>query len=744
MDPRRRSGFPPRPALPVRFFPAPPRVRRLVLPALLLGLCVYPRLGTAQTATPARPVDFIQNLSLEELMKVRIVTATQVESDPFSLPFMTQAYSRRDLGRQHPRTLPHWLSEVPGVMVQKTANGQQSPYLRGLTGFRTLFLIDGIRLNNSVFRDGPNQYWGTVDALSVAQLEIVKGPGAVLYGSDSIGGTVNALTIGPRDYRSGDEASRAWHGFSGFRYSTAEDSHIARAEIAGALTDRTGALLGGSFKSFGDYRAGPALGRRPHTGYQERAYDAKLEHRFAPNVVLNLAYQALTQDDVWRTHSTPFGDTWLGLRPGTDRRRTVDQARQLTYTQLHATDLKGFVQEAHVSLSYQTQDEDQDRIRRDGRRELADLGVITLGATAQLHSATPVGRLVYGATYYHDHVDSANDRYLANGTFERSDPQGAVGDDSHYDLAGLYVQNQLPSWGPFTFSVRGRYDRAQARVGRMLDPLSNSVISLRRSWDSLVGSGRLSWQNGEHWLAFANIAQGFRAPNLSDLSRLDIAATGQIETPSASVSPERYVIHEVGLKYRKAGVGLEAALFRTQIQGMIIRVPSGRTFNGLAEVTKNNSGDGFIQGAEFQGHLQIGSAWVAQAAYTWMEGELTVFPTSSPNLQVREPISRLMPPTTRLALRYEPLNRPYSAELIHTLVGHQHNLSASDRLDTERIPPGGTPGYRVWTLRAAWKFPRNFTLSAALENLTDRDYRIHGSGINEPGRNLILSGTFKF
>jgi hemoglobin/transferrin/lactoferrin receptor protein len=49
-------------------------------------------------------------------------------------------------------------SEDPSVNVHKKFHGQGSPYLRGFTGFRTLFLIDGIRLNNAIFREDPNQY----------------------------------------------------------------------------------------------------------------------------------------------------------------------------------------------------------------------------------------------------------------------------------------------------------------------------------------------------------------------------------------------------------------------------------------------------------------------------------------------------------------------------------------------------------------------------------------------------------
>lgn len=723
----------------VPIHPARPCPR--LLPALVAFLLGAHAPAHAQSVAPSRSAipDDLKALSLEQLMEVKVVTATQIESDPFDLPFMASSRTTRDYERTLPRTLPQWLADEPGVMVQKTANGQSSPYIRGFTGFRTLFLIDGIRLNNSTFRDGPNQYWNTVDPLSVARLEIVKGPASVLYGSDSISGTVNALTAGPPQ----DGRASKWQTRALARLSSAEDSHTFRAETSGPLASQTHVFLGVTTKSFGDLRGGDDVGRQLHTSYGEYAWDTKLEHIFSPGLKLTVAHQSVAQDDIWRTHSTVFGTHWAGLSTGTDRERSIDQRRHLTYAQLHATQLTGFVEELRLSLSHHQQHEQQTRIRANLRRDVASTDVDTFGADFQLHSVTPVGRWVYGTTFYRDWVASNNDRYRSDGSFERSDIQGPVADDAIYDVVGLYAQDQLPSWGPVDFTVRGRYDSATARAGRLLDPLTGQPDTLDASWDSFVGSGRATLRAGQHWQWFAGGSQGFRAPNLSDLSRLDSAASGQIETPSTHVSPEYYFIREAGVKARYGRLELAAGYFHTQIDGMIIRSPTGRILGGLPEVTKRNSGDGFVHGFEFQARVPLSADWSLDSAFTSMDGELTVFPTADPRVRVREPVSRLMPLTTLVGFRYEPLTRPYWLSISCTVAGRQSKLSSSDRTDTERIPPGGTPGYTTWTLRGGWRVHRNFTLSATIENLTNEDYRIHGSGINEPGRNFVLSAIIQ-
>ena len=103
-----------------------------------------------------------------------------------------------------------------------------------------------------------------------------------------------------------------------------------------------------------------------------------------------------------------------------------------------------------------------------------------------------------------------------------------------------------------------------------------------------------------------------------------------------------------------------------------------------------------------------------------------------------------MPLTGHLSLRWDaPTTRTW-AELATSAATRQARLAPGDRVDTERIPPAGTPGYAVGKLRTGWRATPSLTLTAALENVTNADYRIHGSGLNEPGRNLILSAAYRY
>ena len=669
-----------------------------------------------------------------------IVTASRTAQSSLDLPYTTSALSGDEIRNlKLSRTTPDVLSELPGVMVQKSGHAQGSPYIRGFTGFRNLFLIDGIRLNNSAFRDGPNQYWATVDSFLIDSFELVKGPGSVLYGSGAVGGTVNVLTSSPFDLPDG----KLYGGLFHYRYSTAEDSHIFRAEARSIIDENFGIQAGVTVKDFGDLKT--AAGRVKNSGYSEQAFDLKAEYRFNEDTRLTLAHQSVDQDDGWRTHKTIYGQSFSGTTIGSEKRRVLDQNRSLSYAKFEQNNRDGFVEELDLTISHHLQSEDRYRIKGDDSRDIQGVDVNTFGTALQALSPSDIGEWIYGFEYYRDYVDSYSRKYHSRGGgFQSIGIQGPVADDSTYDNFGTYLQNTISLHDQLDLIAGGRYTYIRADAGQYQDPATGLQRSMSEDWHNFSGSLRLLYHilPEQGVSLFAGVSQGFRAPNLSDLTRLDTARSNEIETPATNLDPEEFIAYEVGVTVEADRITLSAAYFYTDINDMIVRTPTGRSVDGNVEVTKKNGGDGYVHGVELACSYEFVDDWTMWGCLTWMDGEVDTYPTSGPEMK-REPIDRLMPLTAITALRWTPAG-PLWIETLMTMADKQDELSTRDKGDTQRIPPGGTPGYAVFTLRGGYQLTEQFRVSAALENIGDKNYRIHGSGLNQPGRNFVLAAEYTF
>ncbi|MBP7830880.1 MAG: TonB-dependent receptor [Kiritimatiellae bacterium] len=669
-----------------------------------------------------------------------VVTASRTPRDPQAEAATVYGLDARELtSREGLRTTPDLLKGLPSAMIQKTSYGQGSPFLRGFTGFRTLCLIEGIRLNNSVFRDGPNQYWNTVDPLSIARGEVVMGPGSVMYGSDAVGGTMNVLTLAPPEY----DGQAAWNGRVLYRGATAEGSNLGRLQAGARPSEHLGFVGGVSLKDFGDLRGGKDVGKQEHTGYQEQDYDGRVEYYVNDDARFTLGHQTVHQDDAWRTHRTVYGLDWEGLTPGDDKVHRYDQDRHLTYLRYGVENMAGFVDRMEVTLSRHAQEEDLYRVRKDDTSDTQGFDVVTWGAAVQLESDTDAGQWVYGAEYYRDVVDSYARKYKVDGSLDKVEIQGPVADDAAYDSVGVYVQDTLPLFdGRAELTPGARYNYAKADADRVKDPDTGGVMSVEDDWDTVVGSLRLlvPLEEDRRNVLFAGVAQGYRAPNLSDLTRFDIARSGELETPAPDLDPERYLAGEIGFKSRLDRLSLQGSYYYTVIDDMIIRTPTGETIDDAAEVTKKNSGDGVVQGLELSVRYAFTPEWSVWAAGSLMDGRVDTYPSSNAE-EDRDYVSRLMPPTAQLGLRWEAGGGAWWGEAVMDLADDADKLSADDKRDKQRIPPGGTPGYIVCALRAGTRLADRLDLAVALENLFDEDYRIHGSGVNEPGRNLVLTAA---
>lgn len=657
-----------------------------------------------------------------------VITAARDESEPYEIPASAQVVGRKLLENRQARSVPESLGLLPAVAVQKTANSQGSPIIRGFTGYRTLALIDGIRYNNGIYRDGPNEYFSLIDTYAVENLELIQGPGSVLHGSDAVGGTVNVASI-RSGFQEEDKGESFLHGSIAGRAQTAERSWQSRAEVDFGQGEVWGVRLGGTWKDFGDVQAAD-IGRQLRTGYTQQAFDVRLDYAPAENWMFTLAHRDLTLDDTWRTHATEYGVSFAGTEVGSDQRRVTDYRRSLSYARLRGTDLAGPVSSVQITASWQQLREDLDRVRSNGASERSLMEVGTLGLDAQFTSELPWGTLTWGADYYADSVDTSRTDVAADGT-RKARIQGPVADDAEYSQLGIYARQEIRLGDRTSLEAGGRFTRVEADAGRYEDPVAGEA-SLSRSWQNAVGSLRLSHQldAADAWRVYAGVSQAFRAPNLSDLTRLGASRSDEIESAATGLDPERFTSYEIGLKHRSESLSWSLAGWHTQMEDYIISAPTGRIIDEQRQITKQNAAEGWVQGVSVDVEWEASEGLTLFGSATWIQGEADAYTGSA--IQ-REPVSRIPPLTVHYGVRWTSADARWWAELSGTTAAKADRLNSADQADTQRIPPGGTRGYTVLNLRAGWQATENITLYAGVENLLDEAWRTHGSGSNEPG-----------
>lgn len=691
------------------------------------------------SATPIFAQDFLEPL---------IVTASRSGQEASDAPNSTALIDSDYIRESTRRTLPDALQYTPGIIVQKTAHGHGSPFIRGFTGRQNLLLVDGVRINNSTFRSGPVQYWNTIDPLSLDRFELIRSQGSVLYGSDAVGGTLNAFTKSS-DFRSRADGKSYFGGSAFYEYrSNGQGSHTGRLETEAGVGGKYGFWLGLSQKEFGDIEDS-AVGTMRGTGHPEEDLDFRFDYALTPDSTLTFAHQYVNQDNISRWHRTLNNPGWTHgshvAAPGTWNANTYDQERSLTYIRYAGSNPQtdAFIKNWTATLSYQdtADSEFQDRLPAGGtsiRRSNIDLQ--TLGADLTLESEIGKGTLVYGFDYYHDIVNSSGSTNNVLGTnFIESLP---IADDSTYDLFGVFTQYQWNATDRLEITPGIRYTYAHAELGRFTDSLGVPRTNETQNWDSVVGSLRALYRIDDHWNLFGGISQAFRAPNLDDLSG---NLTSKASTPalgSLDVEPEKFITYEVGARRSSDDLSVQAAVFYTQISDVIASVKSG-PLPADPNVTANGN-DGYIYGIELEGAWRFQPQWTLSGFASWQEGrnEIPAFIGGPVN---DTPMTRQLPLTGSVALRWTSESEKYWVEGRILAAATEDRITAADQAaDNQRIPTGGTPGYIVSSIRAGWQVNEHLDLNCAIENITDEDYRNHGSGQNEAGLGAVIGAKVSF
>lgn len=656
----------------------------------------------------AEPVEL--TVALEPLV-VRVdeavtVTAQGEERRAFDVPESVSTVEADELSRDVLRSTPEALQGVTGVFVQKTNHGGGSPFVRGLTGNQVLLMVDGIRLSNSTFRYGPNQYLNTVAPHSIERVEVVRGAGSTLYGSDAIGGVVNVLSRGPRLV--GGPTSASLRGL--LRGMTDEMDRTARVE-AEAGGGRWAVYAGADARWFGDLVAGGELGTEAPSGYDERSADAKALLRVASSTVLTVAYQQVHQSDVPRWDQVAQRGY---LRYGFD-----PQDRQLAYARSQTFLSHPWLRRIEATLSLQRSVEGRYRQRQGETLEVRERDEVeTLGVVVEARSEPRAGwRATSGVELYHDRVaSSAAASDLATGAGETR--RGLYPDGATATSLAAFTLHSFDV-GRLGLTLGGRFNSFAIAAD---DPVVGR-IDVRPS--ALVGNASVLFRLTPDQHLVASVSSGFRAPNVSDVGSLGPFDFG-VEVPAPDLRPERSLTFELGHKARMGRVASTVAVFSTRLEDVIERVEStylgSPTLDGDRVYRKENVGEARLRGVEAEVEVALPLRAALFAAVVYAHGQ---------NLDLDEPMRRIPPLHGRVALRLAPRHGA-SGEIEWLWAAEQDRLASGDRAD-HRIDPEGTPGWNVLNLRAAWDVGP-LRLRLGVENLFDEAYRTHGSGIDGMGR----------
>lgn len=685
-----------------------------------------------------------------------VITASRNEQTRFETMRSVEVIEREQMVESQARTVCEAIEEAPGVFMQRTNAGAGAPFIRGLVGPRNLLLVDGIRFTTSTHRTGPNQYLALWNPFVLDRIEIVRGPSSVLYGNGAMGGVVHAVTAVP-GARPGpwQTDARARAGFS-----SADRGQSISIE-GGASGHDLAAAAGLSLDRFGILRAGGGV-EQPLSDHHASYWHAKARWEPSPRWSVTGTYLGAAVLGAGRTDQLGRGDL-----------RIYDNFDHLAYLTFRHDG--AVLRRVRVSLSYQRLVEEVERfdcaLRPDGtvadpgsclalepgqigreRRYRDTVDVLGLDAAAGADLWSGRLRLNAGLDIYHDRVGSFLEQaYAEEGFAPRPPERGNFTDGSTYLSLGTYLHASatLLDLGAETGALRVvggvRYAHFNARAAAA--PVIGSVDY---AYDGVVGTAGVQWLAPGRINAWLHFVQGFRAPNLQETTVL--GDTGdRFEVPNPDLGPERSDTVELGGRIDLGWLRGEAAFFYSFVDEAITQQQASwqgqETWEGKQVTRLVNADRGAYQGLELAARAFL-RPFSAGLSATWLQGDVT---TASGTIPAR----RIPPLFGRAGMRYDREEGDLYAELFVRWAFRQDRLHPSDRLDVRICetsmhagiladPCHGTPGWLTVNLRAGWVIHPRLRIDVQIANIDDTRYRLHGSGIDQPGLDLRATATSTF
>lgn len=699
-----------------------------------------------------------------------VISATRWSQNRDDVPHKVVRIDNREMRLFMPQTSADMLGSTGEVFIQKSQLGGGSPMIRGFATNRLLYTVDGVRMNTAIFRSGNIQNVLNLDPFANESVEILYGPGSVIYGSDAIGGVMSFNTIKPK-YSLTDKPNITGKGV--LQTSSANKEFTVHFDLQ---TGWKKWALATSFSSF-DYKDlrmgqyGPDEYLRPFyvqrindedflvdnpdplvqvpTGYSQINLMQKV--RFTP--VDGLDFEFGTHYSTTSSYSRY--DRHIRYRNGLPRHGEWSYGPQSwwmnNFSVTHQA-MRGLYNNASLRVAYQRFEESRfDRNFNDPirhiREEQVDAWSANLDFAKSIGSAT---KLYYGLEGILNKVESIG--IDADIILDEAEEGPSRYPESDWRSFAVYVQGQRQFGEKFLAEAGIRYNTIglDATFDTRFFPFPFTEATIRNG--SVTGSIGARYALSESVILRAAVASGFRSPNVDDVGKVFDSEAGSVVIPNPDLKPEYAFNYEVGGAFRVGDwLSADVSLYHTSLKNAMVR--RNYTLNGMDSILYDgvlsqvqaiqNAAKAIVSGVQLDLDVFLGAGFTIGTKLNYQQGEEELDDGSTSTLRHAAPFFGRF----EIGYQYQTLRF-----LIYSNFSAQRNyedLPVEERGKPEiyAIDENGNPYSPSWytfNIRASYDIDSRISLSAGLENITDVRYRPYSSGIVSPGRNMMLSAQIRF
>lgn len=695
-----------------------------------------------------------------------VISANKWTQPRSEVPVKTLVISKNDVLLLSPQTAADMISLSGGVFVQKSQLGGGSPMIRGFATNRLLISVDGVRMNNAIFRSGNLQNIISVDPFVVDKAEVVFGPGSVIYGSDAIAGTMNFFTYTPMLSITNEPYVNA--GFTG-RFSSANFEKTGHAHVNVGFR-KFASFTSFSFTDFDDLIMGAAgpeeylrknyaatingsdtvllnSNPRKQVGSAYSQYNLLQKFRFMPSDKWDINYS------FYYSATSDYGRYDRLVRPKGNTLRSAEwfygpQVWMMNHLAIFHNAKTKISDKLAIHLSYQLFEES--RFDRDLNKSIRHERFEKVHAlTANIDLEKQFGehhQLLYGADFVFNIIRSSGKE---NNVFTGESEVGPsrYPDNSDWASMALYVSYRYKLNDKLSMQIAGRYNYF------MLDALFESTFyafpfsEAHLSESAPTGSLGLVYSPSQSWQFIGNVSSGFRTPNIDDIGKVFDSEPGSVIVPNPELKPEyAYNVDLSVIKTFGDFLKLDITGYYTYLDNAMVRRNS--TLNGQDSIfydgemsqvqSLQNAAYATVYGVQGGIEIKLPFRLGISAFMNYQKGSEELDDGTTAPLRHAAPFFG----SAHLTYTYNRVKLDFYS-IFNSKVSYE-NLAPEEKskdyiyaFDEDGNPY--SPAWYTLNLKAMYLFSDNFSMSAGIENIANIRYRPYSSGICAPGRNLVVS-----